>query len=211
VVIPRASFSGIVSIPSTLSPKTASLTSNIKVFENFIHVMGNFSELKSILRNDYPTAKLISAAGEVTDPSHPRSTPSHISILGTLNSGATASITYRTTSPSVEPIGLRWLITGTEGEIEITTPEAQWQSAPLDQITLKARIGKGETDIVDFMGEEDGVIEGLRSTARNTARLYEGFAKSEREKYPDFRQALEIQRLLDLIREEAGDEWKVKG
>lgn len=163
------------------------------------------------MKNDYPLVSLLGKSGQITNPSHHKTSPSHISILGTLTSGATASITYRTTSPSVESIGLRWLITGTEGELEITTPESQWQSAPTEEITLKARFRQGsQTQDEDFMAKEwEGIAE-LTSSARNTARLYESFASGDREQYPDFREALEVTRVFDWIREEAGEEWKIK-
>jgi len=47
-------------------------------------------------------------------------------VQGELNSGAVVSVNFRRIPfglKTVDHTGLRWVITGTEGEVELTTPE----------------------------------------------------------------------------------------
>jgi hypothetical protein len=58
--------------------------------------------------------------GNVVEKAHPKTTPDQIFIQGTLESGAVVSINYRDvpSGKTVHELGIRWIITGTEGEIE---------------------------------------------------------------------------------------------
>lgn len=174
-------------------------------------VLGGFDTLNSILRTDYRTTNIINEQGEVITSNYPKTSPDYISIAGTLTSGAAASLTYRTIAgKSMDGIGTRWIITGTDGEVEITTPEEQWQLTPVNRTVLKARLGKGsETQIVDcgLKGEVEAVMK-RTANAVNTARLYEAFALGEVEKYLDFGRAVELHQLLERIRGAAGEEWR---
>ena len=56
----------------------------------------------------------------------PKDAPDEIFVQGKLNSGAVVSANFRRIPfglRTVDNNGLRWVITGTEGEIELTTPE----------------------------------------------------------------------------------------
>jgi hypothetical protein len=78
------------------------------------------------------------ATGQVKTPAHPRTAPDHIAVQGALKSGAVASLAYRTVKSTIDGIGINWLISGTNGEIQITTSEAQWQmSDPKRKLRLK--------------------------------------------------------------------------
>lgn len=98
------------------------------------------------------------------------------------------------------------MIIGTEGQIEITTPESQWQTGPLGMV-LKARLGRwAEVEIIDF---EDVVeveaVKGRVFPGVNTARQDEAFVEGREGEYPDFEKAVMTHRLLDWVRKEA--EW----
>ena len=54
---------------------------------------------------------------------HPKTAPDHILVQGELANGALASISFRKARKPVDALGLRWLITGTKGELEVTFPE----------------------------------------------------------------------------------------
>ncbi len=95
---------------------------------------------------------------------------------------------------------MHWLITGTEGEIEIVTPEVQWQLGPPG---TKLRVRTKEAGFEE-VGWEEGIREeehvnkvGFPGT--NVARVYEAFAKGEKGKYSDFEDAVVRHRMLDMI------------
>lgn len=190
----------LFSLPFSFLP-FLKLTSNL-VIDSFTHVLGPFTSLSSILKTQYKTINIINSTGEVVTPNYPKNTPDHVFVQGTLSSGALASIAYRVIPDpdrSIDGVGIRWLITGDEGEIELTVPEGQWQLSS-EGVKLRARLGKGkEAEAVDFQAKgEAGSIGGLGA---NTAREYEAFFKGETDKFPDFKDALQTHKLLDLILE----------
>ncbi len=90
---------------------------------------------------------------------------------------------------------MHWLITGTKGEIEIVTPEVQWQLGPPG---MKLRVRTKEAGFEEVGWEEEHVNKvGFPGT--NVARVYEAFAKGEKGKYADFDDAVVRHRMLDMI------------
>jgi predicted dehydrogenase len=166
--------------------------------DSFTHTLGPFDTLSSILKTEYKTINVLSPTGEVVSPNRPKTIPDHVLVQGTLSSGAVASLIYRTIpdpDQAIDGVGIRWLITGEEGGIELCTPAGHWQIAG-EGMVLKARLGKGkEVEVIEF--EETGGEGG------NTGRQYEAFLKGEREKFPDFGDAAETHRLLERIVEGA--------
>jgi hypothetical protein len=144
----------------------------------------------------------------VVTANHPKTSPDHILVQGTLASGATASIAYYTApTPTVDSKGIQWTITGTEGQIQVVTHEGQWQMFEAPAISLKVRSGKGEVEELDLVGGDGSVVESMGEKGRNTARLYEAFVSHDdghRDRFPDFEDALKTHELLDWIRKEAG-------
>jgi hypothetical protein len=140
-----------------------------------------------------------------------RTSPDHIFVQGILTSGALASLAYRTvpTEQVEDEVGLKWTITGTEGEIVITARNGHWQMLESDSLVFKMRKGKGEVQVVDFgvgTGEKEEVlaVDGGERSGRNVARVYEAVLNGRTEEYATFEQALESQKLLGKIREVAG-------
>jgi hypothetical protein len=112
------------------------------------------------------------------------------------------SIAYRTVPdfPTIDDVGIRWLITGTDGEIEITSPQVQWQEGSPD-ITLRARLGKGsqvETVVLEGVQEVKEVSE-RGFPGGNTARVWQAWLEGKGERFADFEGSLETHRLLDRI------------
>jgi predicted dehydrogenase len=145
--------------------------------------------------------------GKVATPNHPRTSPDHILLQGTLTSGAVTSISYYTApSPTIDPIGIRWTITGTKGQIELVTPGGQWQiEAP--EAKLRVKIGEEDVQEIELYGKIEEELTKVPLMAKNTARVYEAFVGSEDEskgKAPDFEEAVQTHKLLDWIRSEAG-------
>jgi hypothetical protein len=74
---------------------------------------------------------------------HTKTAPDHVLVQGILESGALASISFRTVASTVDNVGIRWLISGAEGEIEVTTPQMSWQIRSPGW-NLKIKNGMGE-------------------------------------------------------------------
>lgn len=146
---------------------------------------------------------LVNEKGEVLDPAYPKTTPDHIFVQGKLESGAMASIAVRNAKASVDGVGVRWIITGTEGEIEVTMPENHWQFADANK-ALRLKIGREEAKNVDVLTKDDKLPEKVASLGLNTARQYQGFAKGDTETCATFESALKTHRLLDRILKDAG-------
>ena len=113
-----------------------------------------------------------------------------------LSSGTVPSISYRTVEVSVDGVGLRWLISGTEGEIELTTPETPLQMG-MPGATLKMRRNGRHAGNVDFGG--DRAFLEILAPGKNVALTYEAFANGDTESYANFESAVGIHRLLDRI------------
>jgi hypothetical protein len=96
-------------------------------------VLRPFASLSSVLKTEYDSINIINEKGEVITSNYHKTTPNHLLVQGMLSSGALASIAYRTVpdSPTTDGVGIRWIMTGSDGEIEITTPEIQWQMGRL--------------------------------------------------------------------------------
>lgn len=77
----------------------------------------------------------------------------------------------------MDGVGFRWLVTGTEGELELTAPEMYWQMGhPEMRLNLKA--GKSPVIEVDCAVNSDGRIAEVPFPDTNTARLYGAFLKN---------------------------------
>lgn len=139
--------------------------------------------------------------GEVVNPAHPRTAPDHIFVQGTLESGAVASLNFRKAKKSVDGLGLRWLISGTDGEIEVTFPEGHFQMGTPER-TLRLRVKDEEVKTIDFDVAEPDHINKVVYPATNSARLYEDFAKGTGG-FADFEASLRTHKLLDRIAREA--------
>lgn len=176
------------------------------VLDSFTDVLGEFDELHSILKTVNKTVPILNTAGEVVNPGYQRTSPDHFLVQGTLSNGAVASLIFRKPPSAVDDIGVRWIISGTKGEIEVTTKEAQWQMAD-PGMKLRVKIGKdGEAHEVDYKGDVDDRLSSLDSVALNTARSYVAFAENDQTRYATFESALKTHRLLERVAESA--KWK---
>ncbi|KAM3070495.1 hypothetical protein ACMFMG_010318 [Clarireedia jacksonii] len=170
--------------------------------DSFIHVLGNFTSLHSITKIAYPTLDLIGPDGEVVERNFPRTAPDHVFVHGTLESDAIVSIDYREPGgPSASGVGLRWIITGTEGEIELTTPELMWQFGT-PGATLRVRLrSKGSSEDIEYEDpSEPYYIKNLAVHPKGVARSWEAFATGDTDKYATFQQARVVLRTIDAIR-----------
>jgi hypothetical protein len=170
--------------------------------------LGSFEKLSSVLKTEYKTSAIVNIkTGQVETPDYPKSSPDHIFVQGTLSSGALASISYfAAPTPTIDPVGVRWIISGSKGQIEVVTPPGQWQmDAP--GTTLKVKVGEEQVQVLTFEKNDAEKLKDIPNIAKNTARLYDAFASSSKkgkETVPTFEEAVKTHELLDWIRKEAG-------
>lgn len=195
-------FFGHCKVYSDDSMRCHMLISTCTVFDSFTQVLGEFVEPQSILKAARTKIAIRGGDGEIKVPDYPKNTPDHILVQGVLkDSGAVASICSRDLMHTVDGIGVRWLITGTKGEIEVTTPEGQWQmSDPRRKLRLK--IGDNEAVEVPFANHEDKSY--LERLSINVAGVYEAFLKDDQSHYATFDSALRTHVLLDEILKRSG-------
>ncbi|MBE3047983.1 hypothetical protein IMZ48_36830, partial [Candidatus Bathyarchaeota archaeon] len=121
------------------------------VLHSFVNVLGDFSQVQALLKTNYPEAKILAPDGKVVDPAFKKTSPDDIFVQGVLEGGALASIqSFKSETPVAGGRAFLWRITGTDGEIELTSPEFGWQiNHPEAKITL--RVGKdGEPQKVEL-------------------------------------------------------------
>ncbi|KAH8124566.1 hypothetical protein FP744_10006351 [Trichoderma asperellum] len=173
----------------------------------FLHVLGDFATVKASFLTQYPTVKLLDTkTGQIVDPAYPRKAPDHMFVQGVLNNGAIASVNYRR-NPQLVGKPTRWVITGTEGEIEFTVdgPMLQMGSHPRE-IRIKTAKEENGARVVAWGEGTPAHVEGVAFPGQNTAYLFEDFAVSK-EGAPDFEDALRLHKLLDRILKDANPKY----
>jgi predicted dehydrogenase len=136
----------------------------------------------------------------------PVTAPDQVALIGTLESGAAASIFYRGGSSRGD--NFRWEINGTEGDLVLT---AGWGNMQVAQLTLAG--GRGADTAVTVLdvpaGYHQDVPVALAGTpAAGVARLYARLARDL--PVPDFGHALARHRLIDAIERSSAAGTRVK-
>ncbi|PTB57375.1 hypothetical protein M431DRAFT_491604 [Trichoderma harzianum CBS 226.95] len=162
----------------------------------FTYVLGDFASLKSLLDIQHPTVKTIdSSSGTIVNPAH------HFFVQGKLENGAIANVAFRKVDKTVDGKGLRWLISGTKGEFELSMDGPMLQM-DLEKKHLRLVIGReGEAQDIDYNDpDEPKYTRDVAPPGTNTARIFEGFA-NKTTAVASFEDALKVHRLLDNIAE----------
>ncbi|KAK4449688.1 putative oxidoreductase [Podospora aff. communis PSN243] len=185
--------------------------------DSFVDVLGGFETLQAGLHVQWPDVPIVSLqTGEVVRKEYRRTAPDTIMVQGRLESGAVASISFRHSKASVDFTGVKWVISGTEGEMEVVFPEmlgdssSQWQTAnPGAKVVV--RVGREtkaeEVDLDELVGPLDEELKGLEPVALNTGLVYSAFARGDEWRYATFETALKTHELLTRIVKAAG--WDV--
>jgi predicted dehydrogenase len=177
------------------------------VLDSFINIVGDFDDVTARFQTMAPRIPVMNAKGEMINAGYKKTCPDHVFLHGILESGAIASIAQRHTGTSADGVGVHWIISGTEGEIEVTVPDtplqAQWQFGDPGR-ALKLRIGTGEIQNVKFLDNGDVLEANVPFPGTNTARMYKEFAKGDSDVVPTFESAIKTHRLLDRIAKSAG-------
>lgn len=98
-------------------------------------------------------------------------------------------------------MGLRWLITGTGGEIEVTIPEDHLQMGHKER-TIRLRVKDGDVETITFEKNEPEHVQKVPYPGTNSARVYEEFSNGT-EGFADFEAALKTHKLLERIARDA--------
>jgi predicted dehydrogenase len=157
-------------------------------------VLGDFAELSA-------TTAVRQRAIQVDDGSVLTATsPDQVAIQGTLQSGAVASIFFR--GGLSRAANLRWEITGSHGDLLVTSSFGNIQVADL---TVEG--GRGDEPSVRPLVVPGSYFEGAApepaGLAANVSYLYAQFARDLRNgtrRAPDFARAVRLHALLDAIR-----------
>ncbi|KAF7564007.1 hypothetical protein G7046_g91 [Stylonectria norvegica] len=161
-----------------------------------------FDTLQATLKNHHPTLPLISIkTGQLVNPAYNKTSPDHILVQGVLENGAVASLDFRKAKGAADGLGLRWLITGTEGEMEVTIPEDHLQMGHKDR-AIRLRIGKEDVQTIKFDTPEEEYIKSVPYPGTNSARVYENLAQGDK-CFADFEAAVKTHQLLDRIAKDA--------
>ncbi|MFD8035414.1 Gfo/Idh/MocA family protein [Streptomyces sp. NPDC059717] len=122
-----------------------------------------------------------------------------IALIGTLESGAAASVFYRGGTSRGD--NFRWEINGTDGDIVLT---AAWGNMQVADLALHAGFGKDATvSPIEVPAEHRaGIPDELTGPSRNVAALYTQLGRDLREgthTVPDFGYALTRHRLIEAM------------
>jgi predicted dehydrogenase len=164
-----------------------------------LDILGDYKNVQAVFKTHGKTIPLFDATGKVVDPAYKATAPEYILIQGVLESGVAASINLRCTPATVNEVGFRWTISGSEGEIEFVSPTGFIQGY-LDQSKVFLKKWQGETKEVNLARSEPDHVASLPGHAINTARLYEAFATGDEDGYPSIESARKVHHLIERVK-----------
>jgi predicted dehydrogenase len=173
--------------------------------DTFTYVLGDFVQVQGLLNSQYHTVPLIDiATGQVVEAAYPKTAPDNVLVQGILENGATASLALRTSKSAVDGTKFRWIITGTEGEIEYLVPEAAYGAAK-QQLSFKLKLRNARVTEKVEIRIGDSPAAKVPAPGTGIATLYENFATEDGE-VVSFESALKTHQLLERIANSTGVE-----
>jgi predicted dehydrogenase len=141
-----------------------------------------------------------------------KTAPDQIAVIGTLTSGATASIHVR--EAVAGGTGFLWEINGTDGTLRITADEAQPQIFPLTVAGARGRDEPAELAVPAALTQRWPALTGLEgSPAYNVGRAYAAFAAdvdNGTHTVPDFADAVRRHEVITAIERSVASGERVK-
>src|SRR5713101_196441 len=171
------------------------------------YVLGEFADLSAVseLRRPFIT---IEETGEQIQ----KTAPDQVAVIGTLTSGATASIHVR--EAVAGGTGFLWEINGTDGTLRITAEEAQPQIFPLTVWGAHGRNEPAELAVPAALTQRWPALTSLEGApAYNVGRAYAAFAAdidSGTHTVPDFADAVRRHEVIAAIERSAASGERVK-
>ncbi|ESZ90925.1 NAD-binding Rossmann fold oxidoreductase family protein [Sclerotinia borealis F-4128] len=133
-------------------------------------VLGELSSVESLISNQRPVIKVVSADGTVVKENFEKTSPDHVMIQGTLESGAVLSATIRGGAPFKEVLRLSGI-----------------------SMARRGRLGSG----VETIELEKGSFAKMAPINRNVARVYDAIAAGDKTILCDFENAVKRHEFID--------------
>src|SRR5467141_3171198 len=134
------------------------------------YVLGEFAELSAVLAVRRPLIAIEGTGEQIV-----KTAPDQVAVIGTLTSGATASIHIR--EAAAGGIGFQWEINGTDGTLRITADAALPEIFPLTVHGANGADEPAELDIPTVLTQKWPPLAKLEGTpAFNVGRAYAAFA-----------------------------------
>ena len=164
------------------------------------YVLGEFVELSAVLALRRPLITIEGTGEQIV-----KTAPDQVAVIGTLKSGATASIHIR--EAVAGGIGFQWEINGTDGTLRITADAALPEIFPLTVHGAQGREEPAELDIPTVLTQKWPPLTKLEGTpAFNVGRAYAAFAAdidNGTRTVPDFAAAVRRHELIAAIERSA--------
>jgi predicted dehydrogenase len=171
------------------------------------HVLGEFADLSAVSAIRRPMMTAEQSRERIV-----KTAPDQIAVIGTLASGAIASIHVR--EAVAGGTGFVWEINGTDGTLRITADAALPEIYPLTVAGAQGRREPSELTVPATLTERWPALTGLEGApAYNVARAYAAFAEDlarGTHTVPDFAAAVTRHELIAAIEESAASGQRVK-
>src|SRR5882762_3962293 len=160
------------------------------------YVLGEFADLSAVSSLRRPLITIEGTGEQIV-----KTAADQIAVIGTLTSGATASVHVR--EAVAGGIGFLWEINGTDGTLRITAAAAQPQIFPLAVMGAHGRNDPAELAVPAARIQKWPALTGLvGAPAYNVGRIYAAFAADldiETHTVPDFADAVQCHEVIAAI------------
>ncbi|HEY8113843.1 MAG TPA: Gfo/Idh/MocA family oxidoreductase [Actinomycetes bacterium] len=171
------------------------------------HVLGEFAELSAVSELRRPLITIQETGEQIV-----KTAADQIAVIGTLTSGATASVHVR--EAVAGGTGFLWEINGTDRTLRITADAAQPQIYPLTVAGAHGRTQPAELAVPAALTQKWPALTSLVGTpADNVGRAYAGFAAdidNGTHTVPDFADAVRRHQVIAAIERSAASGERVK-
>ena len=171
------------------------------------YLLGEFTDLSAVSDLRRPLIKI-----EETGEQLLKTAADQIAVIGTLTSGATASVHVR--EAVAGGTGFLWEINGTDGTLRLTADEAQPQIYPLTVAGARGRNEPVELGVPAGLTQRWPALTGLKGApAYNVGRAYAAFAAdmdNGTHTVPDFADAVRRHEVIAAIERSAASGERVK-
>jgi predicted dehydrogenase len=171
------------------------------------HVLGEFADLSAVTDLRRPLIAIEETREQIT-----KTAPDQIAVIGTLTSGATASIHIR--EAVAGGTGFLWEINGTDGTLRISADGAQPQIFPLTVAGARGRNEPAELAIPERLIQKWPALASLEGApAYNVGRAYAAFVadiENGTDTVPDFADAVRRHEVIAAIERSAVSGQRVK-
>src|SRR5467141_721731 len=171
------------------------------------YVLGEFADLSAVSNLRRPRITIEETGERIV-----KTAPDQIAVIGTLTSGATASVHIR--EAVAGGIGFLWEINGTDGTLRITADAALPEIYPLTVAGARGRDEPAELAAPAALTQKWPALTGLEGTpAYNVGRTYAAFAadiKNGTHNVPDFADAVRRHEVIAAIERSAASGERVR-